>query len=148
MDWRFFEEKDLYWIQEISEDFLKESAWGNRVKINKEKVKNYFLAAMRNPRMFGIVALKEDNPVGFMIGCLLEFSYSKDKFAKQLELYVVPEERGKMAGLQMMKKFIDWSKMNGAKEVIFDVSNQAGSFDKLAKRLGMEEIGTSYRRVL
>ena len=98
--------------------------------------------------MFGIVALKEDNPVGFMIGCLLEFSYSKDKFAKQLELYVVPEERGKMAGLQMMKKFIDWSKMNEAKEVIFDVSNQAGSFDKLAKRLGMEEIGTSYRRVL
>tara|TARA_R110000824_G_scaffold8436_1_gene38303 strand:+ start:2447 stop:2893 length:447 start_codon:yes stop_codon:yes gene_type:complete len=148
MDWRFFEEKDLYWIQEISEDFLKESAWGNRVEINKEKVKNYFLAAMRNPRMFGIVALKEDNPVGFMIGCLLEFSYSKDKFAKQLELYVVPEERGKMAGLQMMKKFIDWSKMNEAKEVIFDVSNQAGSFDKLAKRLGMEEIGTSYRRVL
>ena len=148
MDWRFFEEKDLYWIQEISEDFLKESAWGNRVEINKEKVKNYFLAAMRNPRMFGIVALKEDNPVGFMIGCLLEFSYSKDKFAKQLELYVVPQERGKMAGLQMMKKFIDWSKMNEAKEVIFDVSNQAGSFDKLAKRLGMEEIGTSYRRVL
>jgi len=148
MDWRFFEEKDLYWIQKISEDFLKESAWGNRVEINKEKVKNYFLAAMRNPRMFGIVALKEDNPVGFMIGCLLEFSYSKDKFAKQLELYVVPEERGKMAGLQMMKKFIDWSKMNEAKEVIFDVSNQAGSFDKLAKRLGMEEIGTSYRRVL
>ena len=98
--------------------------------------------------MFGIVALKEDNPIGFMVGCLLEFSYSKDKFAKQLELYVVPEERGKMAGLQMMKKFIDWSKMNGAKEVIFDVSNQAGSFDKLAKRLGMEEIGTSYRRVL
>ena len=98
--------------------------------------------------MFGIVALKGDNPIGFMVGCLLEFSYSKDKFAKQLELYVVPEERGKMAGLQMMKKFIDWSKMNGAKEVIFDVSNQAGSFDKLAKRLGMEEIGTSYRRVL
>ena len=103
MDWRFFEEKDLYWIQKISKDFLKESAWGNRVEINKEKVKNYFLAAMRNPRMFGIVALKEDNPVGFMIGCLLEFSYSKDKFAKQLELYVVPEERGMMAGLQMMK---------------------------------------------
>ena len=148
MDWRFFEEKDLNRIQKISKDFLKESAWGNRVEINKEKVTNYFLAAMRNPRMFGIVALKEDNPVGFMIGCLLEFSYSKDKFAKQLELYVVPKERGKMAGLQMMKKFIDWSKMNGAKEVIFDVSNQAGSFDKLAKRLGMEEIGTSYRRVL
>ena len=43
MDWRFFEEKDLYWIQEISEDFLKESAWGNRVEINKEKVIKFSL---------------------------------------------------------------------------------------------------------
>ena len=148
MDWRFFEEKDLYWIQEISEDFLKESAWGNRVEINKEKVTNYFLAAMNQPNMFGIVSLKEDIPIGFMIGCILEFPYSEDKFARQLELYVVPKERGKMTGLQMMKKFIEWSKMNGAKEVIFEVSNQAGSFEKLAERLGMEEIGTSYRRIL
>ena len=63
MDWRFFEEKDLYWIQEISEDFLKESAWGNRVEINKEKVINYFFAAMNQPNMFGIVSLKEDIPI-------------------------------------------------------------------------------------
>ena len=148
MDWRFFEEKDLYWIQKISKDFLKESAWGNRVEINEDKVKNYFLAAMKQPNMFGIVSLKEDNPTGFMIGCILNFPYSEDKFARQLELYVVPKERGKMAGLQMMKRFIEWSKINGAKEVIFDVSNQTGSFNKLAERLGMKEIGTSYRKTL
>ena len=98
--------------------------------------------------MFGIVSLKEDNPTGFMIGCILNFPYSEDKFARQLELYVVPKERGKMAGLQMMKRFIEWSKINGAKEVIFDVSNQTGSFNKLAERLGMKEIGTSYRKTL
>jgi hypothetical protein len=148
MEWRFFEEKDLYWIQKVSEDFLKESAWGNRVEINKEKVIDYFFAAMNKPNMFGIVSLKKEEPTGFMIGCLLEFPYSKDKFAKQLELYVVPKERGKMTGIQMMKKFIDWSKMQGAQEVIFDVSTQVGSFDKLAQRLGMEEVGKSYRKIL
>jgi len=148
MEWRFFEEKDLYWIQKVSEDFLKESAWGNRVEINKEKVINYFFAAMNKPNMFGIVSLKKEEPTGFMIGCLLEFPYSKDKFAKQLELYVVPKERGKMTGIQMMKKFIDWSKIQGAQEVIFDVSTQVGSFDKLAQRLGMEEVGKSYRKIL
>jgi|TARA_E500000318_G_C3562718_1_gene214219 L-amino acid N-acyltransferase YncA len=148
MKWRFFQKKDLYWIQEVSKDFLKESAWGNRVEINKEKVINYFFAAMNKPNMFGIVSLKKEEPTGFMIGCLLEFPYSKDKFAKQLELYVVPKERGKMTGIQMMKKFIDWSKIQGAQEVIFDVSTQVGSFDKLAQRLGMEEIGKSYRKIL
>jgi L-amino acid N-acyltransferase YncA len=148
MEWRFFQKKDLYWIQKVSEDFLKESAWGNRVEINKEKVINYFFAAMNKPNMFGIVSLKKEEPTGFMIGCLLEFPYSKDKFAKQLELYVVPKERGKMTGVQMMKKFINWSKMQGAQEVIFDVSTQIGSFDKLAQRLGMEEVGKSYRKIL
>jgi len=148
MEWRFFQKKDLYWIQQVSEDFLKESAWGNRVEINKEKVINYFFAAMNKPNMFGIVSLKEEKPTGFMIGCLLEFPYSKDKFAKQLELYVVPKERGKMTGIQMMNKFINWSKMQGAQEVIFDVSTQVGSFDKLAQRLGMEEVGKSYRKIL
>ena len=148
MEWRFFQKKDLYWIQKVSEDFLKESAWGNRVEINKEKVINYFFAAMNKPNMYGIVSLKKEEPTGFMIGCLLEFPYSKDKFAKQLELYVVPKERGKMTGVQMMKKFINWSKMQGAQEVIFDVSTQIGSFDKLAQRLGMEEVGKSYRKIL
>ena len=148
MEWRFFQKEDLYWIQEVSKDFLKESAWGNRVKINKEKVINYFFATMNKPNMFGIVSLKEEKPTGFMIGCLLEFPYSKDKFAKQLELYVVPKERGKMTGIQMMKKFIVWSKMQGAQEVIFDVSTQVGSFDKLAQRLEMKEVGKSYRKIL
>ena len=148
MEWRFFQKEDLYWIQKVSEDFLKESAWGNRVEINKEKVINYFFAAMNKPNMFGIVSLKKEEPTGFMIGCLLEFPYSKDKFAKQLELYVVPKERGKMTGIQMMNKFINWSKMQGAQEVIFDVSTQVGSFDKLAQRLGMEEVGKSYRKIL
>jgi len=64
-----------------------------------------------------------------------------------LELYVVPEERGKMTGIQLMKRFVNWSEMNKVKEVILSVSEQVGSFDKVAKRLGMEKIGTNYRRI-
>ena len=65
-----------------------------------------------------------------------------------MELYVIPKFRGKMIGIQLMKKFIDWSKTNKAKEVIFEVSTKMGNFDKMAKRLNMENIGTSYRRTL
>jgi L-amino acid N-acyltransferase YncA len=117
------------------------------VEINEEKVKDYFFAAMNKPNMFGIIATKKEEPIGFMIGCILEFPYSKDTFSRQLELYVIPEERGKMTGIQLMKKFVDWSEMNKVKEVILSVSEQVGSFDKVAKRLGMEKIGTNYRRV-
>ena len=44
-----------------------------------------------------------------------------------------------MTGKQLMKKFVDWSEMNKVKEVILSVSEQVGSFDKIAKRLGMEK---------
>ena len=148
MNWKFFEKEDLKWIEEISSDFLKESAWGEKVEISKEKVENYFLAATNKPNMFGIISLNGEERTGFLIGCVLEFPYSKDLFARQLELYVIPKFRGKMIGIQLMKKFIDWSKTNKAKEVIFEVSTKMGNFDKMAKRLNMDNIGTSYRRTL
>ena len=48
-----------------------------------------------------------------------------------------------------MKKFIEWCKGNGAKEVYFEPSRGVKKdFDAMAKRLDMKNIGTIYRRKL
>ena len=51
----------------------------------------------------------------------------------------------------MMKKFMDWAKMRGVREVIFEprLSDVAiKKFDAMAKRLGMEHFANAYRRKL
>ena len=77
-----------------------------------------------------------------MTGQIIPFSFMKDTFARESELYVVPKERGKMGALFMMKKFMEWAKNNKAREIYFEPSVNGGKlekFDALAKRLGMEK---------
>jgi hypothetical protein len=84
-----------------------------------------------------------------MTGEIHQFSFMQDVFARESELYVIPSERGKMGGLFMMKKFLDWAKNNKAREVYFEPSTNGdiNKFDKMAKRLGMKR-EAKYRSIL
>ena len=149
MDWRFFEEKDLFWILKVSKDMYKESYLEEKgVEFNEEKVKQYFNLALRKPNGFSIIAEDDNKPVGFLISDMSEYLIGHQKVAKNMELYVVPEKRGSKAGLMMMKNFIKWAEMNDATEIIFAPSSMTNinKFDAFAKRLGMEAIGKVYKR--
>ena len=150
MDWRFFEENDLDWILKATKDMFDESEWSDG-EYDKDKVIRYFYHVLDNPLfMFGIITLKGEKRIGFMTGAIHQFSFMNDVFAKESELYVIPSERGKMGGLFMMKKFIEWAKNNKAREVHFEPSVNGGSVDKydaLAKKLGMKK-EPNYRIIL
>ena len=142
MDWRFFEEDDLEWILKVTKDMFDESEWSDG-EYDKDKVKRYFYHVLDSPLfMFGIIALRGEKRIGFMTGEINQFSFMKDIFARESELYVIPSERGKIGALFMMKKFMEWSKNNKAREIYFEPSINGGKIDKfdaLAKRLGMEK---------
>jgi len=116
-----------------------------------EKVAKYVDSMINDPSYFGIVALKDEERIGFMAGRMLEYNFSREKFARELELYVEPTKRTGMAGVFMMRKFMDWAKMNGAREAYFEPrlsDNETKKFDAMAKRLGMEHFANAYRRKL
>jgi hypothetical protein len=150
MEWRFLEPNDFKWMTDVSREHHRESDW-SEVEYDEEKVVGYINTAINDPNYFSIVALKDEKRIGFMAGKLLEYSFSREKFARELDLYVVPEKRKGMAGIFMMKKFMDWAKMNGALEVYFEPrlsDNEIKKFNAMAKRLGMEHFANAYRRKL
>ena len=107
-----------------------ESEWSEG-EYDKDKVIRYFYHVIDNPLyMFGIITLKGEKKIGFMTGEIHQFSFMNDVFAKESELYIIPSERGKMGGLFMMKKFIEWAKNNKAREIHFEPSVNGGSVDK------------------
>ena len=86
-----------------------------------------------------------------MSGRILEYPFSKETFARELDLYVEPKHRNGMAGIFMMKKFIDWARINKAVEVLFEPRLSDGTikkFDAMAARLGMEHFANAYRSKL
>ena len=144
------EPNDFKWMMQITKEHHAESDW-SEVEYDEEKVAEYIGAAINDPNYFGIVALKDEERIGFMVGRLLEYNFSREKFARELELYVEPTKRNGMAGIFMMRKFMDWAKMNGAYEVSFEPrlsDNETKKFDAMAKRLGMEHFANAYRRKL
>ena len=137
MKWRFVEPQDYEWAIAASKKHHKESDW-SEVEYNDVKAKRYFDVAITDPNYFAILIEKGNERIGFMAGRI-----------KELELYVDPKHRNGMAGIFMMKKFMDWAKMRGVREVIFEprLSDVAiKKFDAMAKRLGMEHFANAYRR--
>ena len=150
MRWRFVEQNDLNWILKTTRDMFNESEWKDELEYDTEKAKKYFFSAISDPNVFGIISLDEnEKPIGFLSGALLEYSFSNARYGREMDLYVIPSKRGGMTAIQMMKKFIEWCKGNGAKEVYFEPSRGVKKdFDAMAKRLDMKNIGTIYRRKL
>ena len=150
MEWRFAEPKDFEWIQKFSREHHEESDW-SEVEYDKEKCDKYIRAATNDPNYFGIIAEKDEERIGFMSGRLLEYYFSREIYARQIDLYVIPTHRTVMAGIFMMRKFIEWAKMKGALEVYFEPrlsDNEIKKFDAMARRLGMEHFANAYRRKL
>jgi len=107
------EPNDFEWMMNVSREHHAESDW-SEVEYDDEKVARYIDTATNDPNHFGIVALKDEERIGFMVGRLLEYNFSREKFARELELYVEPTKRNGTAGIFMMRKFMDWAKINGA----------------------------------
>jgi len=150
MEWRFLEPNDFEWMMKVSKDHHEESDW-SEVEYSEDKVRGYINTALSDPNYFAIVVEKDEEKIGFMAGRLLEYSFSHEKFARELDLYVVPSERKGMTGIFMMKKFIDWARINKAVEVLFEPRLSDGTikkFDAMATRLGMEHFANAYRSKL
>ena len=144
------EPNDFKWMMHITKEHHAESDW-SEVEYDEGKVEKYVGSMTNDPNYFGIVALKDEERIGFMAGKMLEYNFSHEKFARELELYVEPTKRNGMTGIFMMRKFMDWAKMNGAQEVYFEPrlsDNETKKFDAMAKRLGMEHFANAYRRKL
>ena len=143
MKWRFLGPKDFEWMVAISKEHHKESDW-SEVTYSEDKVRNYIQTAIKDPNYFAIIVKEDDKRIGFMAGRILEYPFSEETFARELDLYVEPKHRNGMAGIFMMKKFIDWATVKKAR--LSD--NAVKKFDAMAKRLGMEHFANAYRRKL
>ena len=150
MRWRFIEDSDIDWILATAGDMFKESEWKDELEYDTEKIKKYFFSAISNPNIFSMVSLdKDEKPTGFLTGMLLQYNFSDATYAREIDLYVLPSKRGGITAVQMMKKFIEWAKGKGAKEVYFEPSRGVkNNFDAMAKRLDMESTSTVYRKKL
>ena len=150
IDWRFLTLEDIEWVTKVGKQMFADSEW-KEGEYDARKIKKYLHHVASHPLyMCGLIGLKDDKRAGFLIGQIGEYRFMNKLIARENELCILPEYRGSMVAITLMKKFIEWAKTMKADEVLFEPSTNGdiNKFDAMAKRLDMEVTSKTYRKKL
>lgn len=87
--------------------------------------------------------------IGYLVAFLESYSFTTGIFVVQEVLYVRPDKRGTRAAVRLIKEFVRWGEIVGAREWIFGISNkfQPDRTARLFERLtGAERVGVYLKK--
>lgn len=103
------------------------------------------ISDLMNKSQFVVVAEATNGEViGGMLGVVTQSWFGRDMVANDLALFVAGDARGGMAAFKMMKAFVQWAKLAGAKQIRPGVTTGHVRAEKLFERLGFARCGASF----
>lgn len=103
------------------------------------------ISDLMNKSQFVVVAEDTNGEViGGMAGMVTQSWFGRDMVANDLALFVASDARGGMAAIKMMKAFVHWAKLAGAKQIRPGVTTGHARAEKLFERLGFARCGASF----
>lgn len=140
---RPIEEGDTYQIVGLAKRMQEESPSYAPYEFSIKKLLNLVELCLRSPDWRCLIAKKDGRPVGFFAVGLVEMLFSTEKTVDDLALYVLPEERGCMAGPRMLKDMVEWAKSTGAKEIRCGITTEIDNsrVAALMERFGFRQTG-------
>jgi len=139
---------DVDYVIDLGIEMHEESRY-SRFKLDIYKCKILFYEIVDNPELyFGWVAEHDGKIQGFMAGYISEFYFGNEKIAQDLSLFVRKDRRGCMAAVNLIKKYEDWARKNGADEIQLGVSTGINEdrTSKLYEKFGFKASGTIFKK--
>lgn len=91
---------------------------------------------------FVVVAEADGEIVGYMLGMILPSWFGRDYVANDLNLYVRPKHA--MTAVKLIRAFVAWARMAGAKQIRPGVSTGSEAAQRLYEAYGFEPAGKAY----
>ena len=142
-------ERDILDLSILSKQFAKEAKQnGYNLSFKQDRFVDSFMAVVKNPDYYYLVAEVEGEATGFFLGAIYRPMFSEDIIAAEMFWWIDKEHRGRKVAVSMLKSFEDWAKEAGATQV--NVSDLQGvkNLDKLYERLGYTKSEVTYRKDL
>ena len=134
--------EDVPELTQVLKNFHSEG-WQNFADYDEEKASDFLSGTIENEDDAVLLAKKDGKIIAVMIGMVYKFAYSNTLVAGDYVWYVVPEERGSMAGIRLMKWYEAWAKRMGAVRVMTGATSgiKTDRAEKLMMRLGYQAVG-------
>jgi GNAT superfamily N-acetyltransferase len=128
---------------------MHQESYFKHFNYNGEKLNNFLSHMVLTPEQYcALVAEKDGTIIGFFLGFTNEHWFGTDRMSCDLACYIIPSERGSMAGVKLMKAYEEWANSNNVKEIVIGVSTGINTdrTSGLFKRLGYGDEAFSFRK--
>jgi L-amino acid N-acyltransferase YncA len=134
---------DLDSMAAMGESMHAESTYAE-LHYSRDRVKEV-LGALIDKSQFVIVAEDTNGAlVAAMAGSVSTCWFGDDAVASDLALFIAPAHRGGMLVVRMVKAFVQWAQMAGAKQIRPGVTTGSEVAERIYSHLGFERCGASF----
>lgn len=141
-------ELDILKLAQLAEAYSKEVNHHDNLEFDMEYAMMSVVTSFMHPEHCFFVAVVNGEIIGFLWGLVTPLPWSPALIAIDNVLYVKPESRGTAHGARLIRKYEQWAKSRGAKQI--SISIASGITDEatcnLYKILGYNLIGSQYRK--
>lgn len=136
---------DLNKVVALAKEMHQEGNYKD-IPFHTEQFVSTISGCMRNG--FAWVGEKDGKVVAGFLADISEYIFSKEKITCDYGIFTSKEYRKTRLALQLIKKYIEWAKSQGVREISIGVSNghESDGLGKfLEKRLGFKQTGKAYK---
>jgi GNAT superfamily N-acetyltransferase len=148
---RDFTADDMPQIIALGRQMHKESSY-NGLDFDDDTVMDLADQWLSNPEIYfcRVAEDKQKEIFGMYVGLISSYYFGKDLVANDLLLFVVPDRRGSIAAVKLIKEFEQWAKDKGAAEVRPALSTgvKVEETKQLYEALGYEAVGFTFNKRL
>jgi len=134
--------EDVPELTQVLKTFYEDS-WQNFADYDDVKMEKWLSEVVQSSSDGVFLAKEEGKIFAVLIGMLDTFPFSNTVIAGDYVWYVLPEKRGGMAGIRLMKWYEAWAKRMGAVRVMTGATSgiKTDRAEKLMMRLGYQAVG-------
>jgi hypothetical protein len=121
------------------------------LRFDSLKMKKFFEAIITGSALEAVclIALKDEKPVGFIVGAASEPVFSSQKVAMELGWWIEEEHRSSRASLLVFRAYEDWAKRVGCHAVQGAyLEGLSPDLEKFYRRSGYRQVESSFMKVL
>lgn len=123
--------------------------FGAHLGFDEDRTRELFHNAVTKASPTVWVAECEGDLIGYLAGEIYGYFFTSGIYVQQELIFVRPDKRGTRAAVKLIREFIRWGDMLGARELFFGTSTnfQPERTARLFEHFGAERVGYSLKKV-
>lgn len=137
---------DLDLLMPIAEAMHKESPRYSKLAFSHAKVLQLYINLINSDACLLLIAERDGEILGGVAGFVSPHWFSDDLVANEYGVFILPDHRGGMTAVRLVRGYIDWAKSKGAQMIQMGISTgvHVEETEALYQAIGLKQFSVGF----